>query len=108
MHFVQGNLIFTDGSQPSGYYQTARVDESSTAFTTVYTNIYIEPGTDVINFPDNAGNNYLTVNESDSTNIITGRELGTGTEVFPNIVSNGVIHQINKVLLFNAVNTIAK
>ena len=44
MHFVQGNMIFTDGNKPAGYYETTRVDEKSTTYTTVYTKIYIDPG----------------------------------------------------------------
>ncbi len=52
----------------------------------------------MIKFPDKAGNNYLTVNESDSTNFLTGRNIGDGTENIPMTVNNAVIHQINKVL----------
>jgi uncharacterized surface protein with fasciclin (FAS1) repeats len=105
MHFVQGNILFTDGKMPGGYYETTRVDEKSTTYTTVYTKLHIEPGTDVINFPDKQGADYLTVNESDKTNIITARALGTGTEAYPMILSNAVIHEIDKVLLFNELDT---
>ena len=105
MHFIQGSLIFTDGNQLSGYYKTLRPDERSTPFTTVYSKVYIGTGPDVINFQDKSGSDYLTVNESSRTNIITGRILSTGTAAFPNLVSNGVIHEISKVLLFNEMNT---
>jgi uncharacterized surface protein with fasciclin (FAS1) repeats len=105
MHFVQGNMIFTDGNKPSDYYETTRVDEKSTAYTTVYTKIRINPGYDVINIPDKLGNNYLTINESAKTNIIAARNLGTGTEAYPIILSNAVIHEVDKVLLFNELDT---
>ena len=88
-----------------GYYETTRVDEKSTTYTTVYTKLHIEPGIDVIDFPDKQGVNYLTVNESDKTNIITARAMGTGTEAYPMILSNAVIHEIDKVLLFNQLDT---
>jgi len=105
MHFVQGNLIFTDGKKESGYYETTRVDEKSTIYTTIYTKLLVEPGTDVINFPGKLGGNYLTVNESATTNIITARALGDGTEAYPMILSNAVIHEIDKVLLINELDT---
>jgi uncharacterized surface protein with fasciclin (FAS1) repeats len=105
MHFVTGNMIFTDGKMASGYYETSRIDEKSTPYTTIYTKIHIQPGIDVIDFPAKEGGNYLRVNESDKTNIITARNVGTGTEAYPNILSNAVIHEIDKVLLYNQVDT---
>jgi uncharacterized surface protein with fasciclin (FAS1) repeats len=105
LHFVQGNIIFTDGKLPADYYETTRVDEKSTTYTTIYTKMRIEPGIDVINFADKQGGNYLTVNESAKTNILTARAMGTGTEVYPVIVTNAVIHEIDKVLLFNELDT---
>jgi len=105
LHFVQGDFIFTDGNKPAGYYETARIDEKSTEFSTIYTEIYIEPGYDVINIPDKQGNQYLTVNESSATNILAGRNLGEGTETYPNVINTAVIHKIDKVLLFEKVNT---
>jgi uncharacterized surface protein with fasciclin (FAS1) repeats len=105
MHFVQGNMMFTDGKLPGGYYETTRVDEKSTIYTTIYTKIQIDPGIDVISFSDKQGGNYLTVDESATTNFITARDLGTGTEAYPMILSNAVIHEIDKVLLFNELDT---
>ena len=105
MHFVQGDLIFTDGNKPAGYYETARIDEKSTAYTTIFTKIYINPGIDVIEVPDKTGGNYLTIPESDKTNMISGRRLGDGSEAFPNIISNAIIHEIDKVLLFEELDT---
>jgi uncharacterized surface protein with fasciclin (FAS1) repeats len=105
LHFVQGNMMFTDGKLPGAYYETTRVDEKSTTYTTIYTKIHIEPGTDQINFPDKQGGSYEMVNESDKTNIITARNLGAGTEAYPMILSNAVIHEIDKVLLINELDT---
>jgi len=105
MHFVQGAMMFTDGKMPGGYYETTRVDEKSTTYTTIYTKIHIEPGIDLINFPDKQGGNYVTVNESAKTNMISARNLGAGTEAYPMILSNAVIHEVDKVLLFNTLDT---
>ncbi len=97
-HFVQGDLIFTDGNKEARYYETIRRDEKSTPFSTVYTLLYIEPGIDVIRFKNRDGSIYAEIEESSFTNRLTGVSLGTGQEVFPNTFNNGVIHQINKVL----------
>jgi uncharacterized surface protein with fasciclin (FAS1) repeats len=103
MHFVQGDMIFTDGKKLSKYYQTARIDEKSTSYSTVFTKIYISPGVDVINIHDKTGNTYLSIDEKDgTTNIITGYSPPSDTpSAFPAQLSNGVIHQISKVLLVN-------
>ncbi len=101
LHFVQGDLIFTDGDKTPGYYETTRIDESSTEFTTIFSKIYLEPGYDVITIPDKSGTDYMTINESDgTTNIMTGISLGEGTEVFPVVLINTVIHEIDGVLLY--------
>lgn len=105
LHFIQGALIFTDGNQPSGYYPTMRIDDSSTPYTTIFNKIYINTGYDVISIPDNLGGTYLSIDESPLANVITGRNLGTGTEAIPVVVSNGVVHAINKVLLFPSLVT---
>lgn len=104
MHFIQGALIFTDGNQPPGYYETCRIDEKSTQYTTIYTKLYIEPAIDEINFRYANGTGYLTVDEAGSaTNIMTTRilvsEMGTPAQAlsYPTQLTNGVIHQIDKV-----------
>ena len=105
-HFVQGDMIFTDGKKQKGYYETARIDEKSTQYTTVFTSIYIRPGLDVIEIPEKDGNNYVAVAEADNTtNILTGVTRGTGQEVFPLLYNNGVIHSINKVLKVEELDT---
>jgi hypothetical protein len=98
-HFVQGEMIFTDGKKPHNYYETARIDERSTQFTTVFTSVYIQPGIDRIEIPDKEGSTYVAFDEADgATNILTGVTGGTGQEVFPILYNNGVIHEIDKVL----------
>jgi uncharacterized surface protein with fasciclin (FAS1) repeats len=98
-HFVQGDMIFTDGKKPTSFYETARIDEKSTTYTVVYTPIYIKPGIDVIDIPKKDGSNYVEIVEADkTTNILTGVTRGTGQEVFPILYNNGVIHVIDKVL----------
>lgn len=98
-HFVQGDMIFTDGKKGKKYYETSRVDERSTQYTTIFTSLYINPGIDLIVIPAKDGSNYVEIEEADkTTNILTGVNKGTGQEAFPILYNNGVIHQINKVL----------
>lgn len=105
-HFIQGDMIFTDGKRPSGYYETARIDEASTQFSTVYSQIRLVPGVDKITIPAKDGSTYLVVNESPKTNQITGRSVSTtGTEAFANIVSTGVVHEIKGVLYHDKLDT---
>jgi uncharacterized surface protein with fasciclin (FAS1) repeats len=101
LHFVQGELIFTDGNKPARYYETTRVDEKSTTYSTIYTKIFIDPGYDQIHILDNSGGDYIMVPESSTSNIIAGKKTGADTDIIPNAVSNGVVHEIDKVLLVN-------
>lgn len=105
LHFIQGSLIFTDGRSPSGYYETARIDEKSTTFTTVFTRIYLEPGADAISVRDTGGGTYVSAVESPSTNVMTGADLGEGTEIFRDLVITRVMHEIDRVLIFDEVDT---
>ena len=105
LHFVQGELIFTDGKLPAGYYETTRIDEKSTEFSIVFSKIYLEPGIDVISLKNKTGGNYTSVNESPTANILAGRNLAQGIEIYPNLINNAVIHQIDTVLVFGALDT---
>lgn len=105
MHFVQGEIIFTDGNKPSGYYETARIDEKSTTYSIVNTMMYIQTGYDQITLKDKAGNMYLEIDEKGNHNIMATVNIGDGSEVFPALVTNAVIHEIDKVLLFNELDT---
>lgn len=105
LHFVQGDMIFTDGNKTSGYYETARIDESSTAYILNNTSIRIIPGVDKITIPSKDGSSDVMVNESDRTNIITARNLSsTGQEAYATVVSNGVVHEIKSVLRIGTVD----
>jgi uncharacterized surface protein with fasciclin (FAS1) repeats len=105
LHFVPGHILFTDGNKPAGYYETARISEASSQFATFYTSMNIKTGIDVLRIMAKDGSVYAEAHESPVTNIILGRTLGTGTETIRNILSNGVIHEINKVLDFNQLDT---
>lgn len=100
LHFVQGDIIFTDGNKNEGYYETARVDEKSTQFTKVFTKIYIKPGIDLIEIRAAGGGVYTEIPESASANILTGVKIESEeNQVFSNIFNNGVIHLVDKVLV---------
>ena len=110
MHFIQGSLIFTDGNKSQGYYETTRIDEKSTQYTTIYTKLYIDPVTDAIKFRDKNGNNYLTVDEAATiTNLMTTRilvsEINNVALSYPTKLTNGVIHQIGKVFDISEMDT---
>lgn len=105
-HFVQGDMIFTDGKKQSSFYETARIDEKSTSYTTFYTSVYIKPGIDKIDIPRKDGSNYVEIVEADKkTNLFTGVTRGTGQEVYPILYNNGVIHEIDKVLKVEELDT---
>ena len=105
LHFIQGNFIFTDGNMPNGYYETLRIDEKSTELSKVFTKVYIEPDIDLIRFKFKDGTKYYDLNESGSTNILTGINLNKGQEVIGNFRNNAVIHVIDKPLLFDELQT---
>lgn len=108
MHFVQGKLIFTDGSSNSGYYSTTRLDEKSTTYSTIFTQIFIGTGTDLIKINKKDGSAYTQIIESEKSNILSGISIPTSNNevlMFPNTYNNAVMHQIDKVLLYNEVDT---
>jgi uncharacterized surface protein with fasciclin (FAS1) repeats len=105
LHFVQGELILTDGSSAPGYFETTRIDEKSTPFSTVYTQLYVEPDIDIIRLKDKEGSVYAVVEESERANMLTGINLGESDDVFSNIFNNAVIHEIDRVLRIGEVDT---
>jgi uncharacterized surface protein with fasciclin (FAS1) repeats len=106
LHFVQGDMIFTDGKKQKSYYETTRIDDKSTSYTLIYTSIYIKPGIDIIDIPKKDGTNYVEIVEADKkTNLLTGVTRSTGQEVFPILYNNGVIHEIDKVLKVEELDT---
>jgi hypothetical protein len=99
LHFVKGELIFTDGSAAPGYYSTERVDERSTPFSTINTKIYIEPGYDIIGLTGSDGTREVEILESGSTNKLAGVRLPvTGEPAFPAMYNNAVFHEIDRIL----------
>lgn len=106
MHFIQGDIIFTDGKMSSGYYETCRVDEKSTPFAPVYTRIKVVTGIDKITIASVDGSKDVVVNESPKTNIIMARSLSTNqNDVYINSVATGVVHEIKSPLLFGQTDT---
>lgn len=105
LHFVQGHMIFTDKGKPSGYYETTRIDERSTTFTKVYTKIYLQTEIDKIIIKDKYGNDYVIINESNLTNKIMGYLSGSENDVIKLYNSNTVVHEVNKVLVKNYLDT---
>lgn len=102
-HFIQGNLIFTDGNKTPGYYETLRESESSTVYSKVYSKIYINPIIDAIEVIGKNGAPMVTVNVlSPKANVIASRNMNATnvTSVVPNRISNVVIHEIDTALVF--------
>jgi uncharacterized surface protein with fasciclin (FAS1) repeats len=105
LHFIQGEVMFTDGKKTPGYYFTTRIDEKSTQFNTLYTRIYIEPGIDQIKFIKKDGSAFLTVQESGNTNLICGIDAGNGNEKIPLNRTSAVIHVLDGFLKKTELNT---
>jgi uncharacterized surface protein with fasciclin (FAS1) repeats len=108
LHFVRGNIIFTDGSASAGYYSTERVDESSTAYGVINTKIYIEPGYDSIKLRGVNGNSGIEIAESALTNRLAGvreEENSANPPAFPMMFNNAVIHEIGQVLKVEELDT---
>jgi uncharacterized surface protein with fasciclin (FAS1) repeats len=104
MHFVRGNILFTDGKFSEGFYETLRPDEKSTQYIPVFTKIHIQPGYDAITIVDKDGGNYWVVPESSKTNLITGITINQGQFVYPDIMATGVIHELKTVFRANLID----
>lgn len=102
-HFIQGELIFTDGYLPPGYHETLRKDETSTEFFTVFSSIYIEPGVDEIRIRDSSGSDYVKIQESARTNFMSAIVISTGT--FNNSINNAVIHETKRAFRFDQMDS---
>ena len=107
LHFIQGHIIFTDGKKVPGFYDTMRSIPSTDGFTSTFTRIYIDPGVDEISFKAKDGSVYTTIIESERTNKLTGiiEESENPNPVYQSIFNNAVIHEIDKVLLINDIET---
>ena len=102
LHFIQGDMLFTDGNKNAGYYTTTRKNESSGNI-----RIYIEPGIDVIRLHDNNSALYVEVVESETSNTIAARNIGDGGENIriPQLSTYAVVHTIDKVLMVDKLDT---
>lgn len=99
-HFVRGTRIFTDGSQTWSNYESLRVDESSTEFSTYYSTINIRPSPDMIEILDKDGNPYITINEATGkTNIMIATDTDPNGSLDTDYITTGVIHEIDEVLI---------
>jgi uncharacterized surface protein with fasciclin (FAS1) repeats len=103
LHFITGELIFTDGKLAPGYYETACSIPATTTSPAHNVKVYIEPGIDEITIPAKNGDSFVTVNESDKTNKIASRDLNPSGTVanFKNSISTAVVHSTDKALLLN-------
>lgn len=106
-HFIKGELIFTDGVKPSGFYETMKIDEEKSGeFTRVYTKIKLETGPDFIKVLDSELNPELIIEESgNKTNRMAFLRLFTLEQTSEFLEydyrTTGVIHEIEKVLTRN-------
>ena len=99
-HFVKGELIFTDGRKPSGFYETLRLDETSTPFSTVYSQLHIQTGTDQIEILDGNGDPYVTISENGTySNIFIATDTDNVSSSVFDYITTGVIHVIDNVLI---------
>lgn len=102
LHFIQDEMVFTDGRMSSGYYKTTcEIPVSSGSNRTKSAEIYIGTGTDKITIRNKSNGDYLVVDESTTSNSITSRSLSDTESNFPNIMSTGVIHQIDKAFMLD-------
>ncbi|MDX2432146.1 MAG: fasciclin domain-containing protein, partial [Bacteroides sp.] len=99
-HFLRGAKIWTDGSSSSGYYETLRVDESSTQYTKKYSSLNIETGIDLIRILDKDGNLYTEIQEKEGdTNLMIATDMDEASNSNYDFVTTGVLHEIDKVLI---------
>lgn len=103
LHFIQDEIIFTDGKVAPGYYTTTCTLPITGTSRTENVEVYLEPGVDQIVIKAKDGSDFIKVEESNTSNLITARNLNvSGTETnYPNIVSTGVIHKIDKAMQIN-------
>ena len=100
LHFVKGDLIFTDGKKPSGDYPTMQVDEErSTQFNTYFSTLNIVTGIDEIKILDDSGILAVQIEESEGiTNSMAAKDMDTENGSRYDYVTNAVVHVIDKVL----------
>ena len=104
-HFIKGKLVFTDGSSPSGEYETLKIDNAQSGeFVKVYEKMNLQTGPDYITILDNSLNPLYTIYEAGiKTNRFTYLRLlsiATASEFVEfDYRTNGVVHEINTLLI---------
>lgn len=103
LHFIEGDLIFTDGNMNPGYYKTTLDD----AFAPGNIEIRINPGIDIIEIMDKNGTVYAKVIESEGSNKMAARNIGDPDREIriPQLKAYAVIQEIDKVLLLDELDT---
>jgi uncharacterized surface protein with fasciclin (FAS1) repeats len=99
-HFIKRHLIFTDGKKPSQEYETLRIDESSTKFSTYFSKVDIRTSPDLIEILDAGGNPYISIPETPGkTNIMVGKDTDASTPSELDYITIAVVHEIDTVLV---------
>jgi hypothetical protein len=99
-HFVSGELIFTDGSKPDGFYTTTHTDENADDHITRYSKVHIRPGPDVIEILDKNGKVYLKIPEQeDKTNTLVSYDSDEYSDSQWDYIIRGVAHSIDRVFV---------
>ncbi len=103
LHFIKGELIFTDGKVPSGYYETVALLPSVDGLPQTAAKVYVDTGIDQIKIGAKSGGIYTTVNLSDKTNLISNKNLNPSgvTTAITNVMSTAVIHQTDKAFMLD-------
>jgi hypothetical protein len=99
-HFIKRHLIFTDGKMPAGNYETLRIDESSTQYSTYFSTVNIRTSPDLIEILDSGGSPYISIPETPgTTNIMVGKDTDESTPHELDFITIAVVHEIDTVLV---------
>lgn len=106
LHFIEGDLIFTDGKNQPGYYATTYNQTISGTTQTKNIKLKILPGIDEINVAGKSGNTFVKVELTDKSNLISAKIVGEiEGVVIPATTTTGVIHQVDKAFMFDLLDT---
>lgn len=106
MHFLKGEIMFTDGKLSPGEYETTLVKPGGNSFSTEYTKMYVRPYIDGIEIRDNEGNIYVNIEEADGiTNRVVMTDTDDESQSIWDFITTSVIHKIDKVLVPDLLQT---
>lgn len=98
-HFIRDHLIFTDGKKPSGFYETAKLDDENTNdFSVSYSTIQLNTGPDYIDILDKQDNVLYRVEENGTYTNKTGITITDEEGTYWDFITTSVVHQIETVL----------